>query len=290
MRWAVFASVMAFVMASAPATHEFKVGNVGSLLLLSIVLSWLASRRGQYGAAGLAGAAATAFKLFPGLLVLWLAGYGWRPVKWFGVWCAGLLALTLLAFGFASHQEYLHVLGITNRWYGFDYNLSVVGFVTRFFNAVGNRPPAASSAAVGMAIAAVAALVVITPLLLLVRRAYLAGNAARDYLFATVVLAMIVASPITWSATLLILVAPITLLIARWFDRPLVVTVLAILAITIWLSPGIMEWRFRTDREVGYRSVDLVTILGFKTYAMVALYLAAFATAWKDSRPPRLAG
>ena len=104
--------VAAFVM--TPVIAELAVGNVHLEILGLLSLAWLGIRRSDRtgdSVAGLAIAAATLVKLFPGLLILWLLLTGRRHAAAWAIAGIALLAVASLPFtGLQAWLDYPRVL------------------------------------------------------------------------------------------------------------------------------------------------------------------------------------
>lgn len=106
-----------FVAASLvlpPVIGELEIGNVHLELLGLYSVAWLGLRRGDATGdrvAGLAIAAATIIKIFPGLVILWFLGSRrWRPALWALAGIVGLMVVSLPAVGIQAWFDYVRVL------------------------------------------------------------------------------------------------------------------------------------------------------------------------------------
>jgi hypothetical protein len=127
-------SVAAFCL-YYPVFANFYVGQVGLYLFILLGLGWLALRRGALRQAGLWLGLALTYKLFVGLLFIWLLLQRRWLVLWYGalVWCV-LQCLALWLFGPQAITDWLTVVatytGQTISW-----NLSIYGPLHRYFGA-----------------------------------------------------------------------------------------------------------------------------------------------------------
>jgi hypothetical protein len=95
-----------------PTVYEIGVGNLNSLLLLGLILTWRFATRGHEPAAGAIAAVMTAVKLTPATLVWWLVMTGRRRAVIAAV-VTGLvvLGISILGAGLDTHLQYLRMLG-----------------------------------------------------------------------------------------------------------------------------------------------------------------------------------
>lgn len=226
------------------------VGNLSLLLLGLIAAGWVAVRRGLTSASGLALGMAATVKLFPALLVVGLlAARRWRAAT-ASVGAAlvfGGLAVAILGPG--DFAEYgLHRAKENARQYrDHGYNLSWTAAAYRTLGEPNPEPPVVTRVAVLPEWARVAdfggrGLIVAGLLLALVLSS--TANRTPDRLFALLIPAMLLLSPITWGHALPMTVIPIAVLArpcwrAGWAHFAALLT-----AATAMFGPGPGGWRF----------------------------------------------
>jgi hypothetical protein len=102
------------VLFAIPTLSGFQKGNIQlTIIAISMLAMWLFERK-RHAAGGALLAFATASKLFPGLLVLYLiARRQWRAVAWSLGMGIVLVAVTLLDLGWAPYRDFLaHAPGL----------------------------------------------------------------------------------------------------------------------------------------------------------------------------------
>ena len=94
-----------------PTVYEIGVGNLNSILLLGLVLTWRWSTSGREAPAGAVAAVMTAFKLTPAAAVWWLLVTGRRrAIVSAAVVGLVVLAVSVAGAGLDSHLKYLGLL------------------------------------------------------------------------------------------------------------------------------------------------------------------------------------
>lgn len=123
----------ALLFAFYPTLANFGLGQLGSLLLLLLTLSWVGLRQGQATLSGVWLGWAIALKPFLGLLLVGLfAAKRWR-VAFATTACAALTSLTAgMLFGWTAYLDYLS-LASNVSWTATNWNASWIGFVDRAF-------------------------------------------------------------------------------------------------------------------------------------------------------------
>jgi hypothetical protein len=284
---AAFACV--FWLGSASMRHDVEAANIGGILAFVVAAAWVSSR-GRGTAAAMWSALAAALKLFPALLIVWLFVAGRRRVPAYFAWSIIFLAVALFVCGTSSLRGLAASITVSEQWYPYEYNHSLWGVSYRLF--VGSPAgrgggaairPLMVAPAVARGVATASAGLILGSLALVGWRIrHRVDVRAADAYFAATAVAMLLVSPLTWPATLSLLVAPVLILVARWSGRPLVMLGLAVLIGALWIAPAAIEWRFRSVAEA-YTPVSALLLLGFKTYALVVLYGFALAAAARQS-------
>jgi hypothetical protein len=97
-----------FVIAAPPAVGTLQAGNVQLAVIAASMVAMLLVERRRYATGGLLLAYATASKLFPGMLVLYLLlRRDWRAVGWTTAWGVGIVLVTMADFGTAPYATFL---------------------------------------------------------------------------------------------------------------------------------------------------------------------------------------
>ena len=210
---------IALTLACFPLYYQVSQGQWNCALAFLVVASWLADRRGYTGWAGFALGLAAAIKFFPAFCFLYFACTGrFRAIAVGGITVVLLHAVAYVAFGEAALSTYIRdvipsVANYRNQWQ----NLSLEGFGSRLFGAPGNEK-----------IVALLDFPELTPLVVLALRVllvavvgricwYSRGCSNRDRAFAITAVAMLLASPVTWSHYLLLATLPLAF---AWMRLP----------------------------------------------------------------------
>jgi hypothetical protein len=215
---ALAALVTALGTTCYPLFQQTVLGQFNCLLAFLITIAWAADRRGWWVLAGVAVGAATAVKLFPGFLLLYLfACRRWRAL--------GAAVLTFLVangaavvvLGPDAFRTYVcEVIPSVSAEYATRWNnLSVSAYWKRLFD------PAASSRAipvvdapmVGKILAPAGQSAVAVCVAVIAARAR--STAQRDQSFAAAVVGMLLVSPLTWPHALVMLIVPVGVLVAH---------------------------------------------------------------------------
>jgi len=97
-----------FVWLAMTTMSTLQKGNVQVIIVVAAMLAMLLFDKRRDAAGGALLAFATASKIYPGLLVVYLlAQRRWRAVGWTAAWGAGFCALTLAVFGWAPYAAFL---------------------------------------------------------------------------------------------------------------------------------------------------------------------------------------
>ena len=223
LRWSVWGwmGLAAGLLWFDPLHQQFLQGQLTATLLLLMTLSWAAARRGRDSWAGVCLGLATAIKLFPGFLVLWLIGRR----KWSGVatWAATVVVvtgLTAVVLGPQTYFDYLqNVLPEAARWRGATSNASLPGLWCKLFaptgyhgpsEALGDSPPVALVGTV-LSVILVTALVVWRSL---VSSSPMTGarGPESDRAWCLALCGMLLVSPVSWDHYFLLLLPAFLLL------------------------------------------------------------------------------
>ncbi len=106
---------VAILLLSIPLAFQIPTGNVNGYLLLAAVATWWFTVRGRDTSAGVVVGVATALKLTPAVLLIWLATQRrWSGVKAAVATLAVCAVISLVGAGWGNHLAYLGVIGDTN--------------------------------------------------------------------------------------------------------------------------------------------------------------------------------
>ena len=101
----------AMLLLLIPTVYEIGVGNLNSMVLLGLILTWRWATRGPQPAAGVVAAILTVVKLTPAALGWWLiVTRNWRAVGAAIVTGVIALGISVLGAGLDTHLEYLRIL------------------------------------------------------------------------------------------------------------------------------------------------------------------------------------
>jgi alpha-1,2-mannosyltransferase len=224
-----------------PLQDHIMHGQLDLVLLFLLTMAWRADRRGQSAMAGVWTGAATAVKLFPGLLLLYfLVLRKWRALVWTILTGAALSLTAGVVLGFDSFPKYFldvtpRTTEVRARWD--NYSLPAISF--KLFEqcdfpatfAVGHI---VLDSRLAWASAALCLTVFLAILGWLMYRIGTSGDT--DRAFALTVSAMLLANPITWVHYFLLLTLPVFIVWPRLSSgrREILVFLLAIVAAPPW--------------------------------------------------------
>ena len=101
----------AMLLLLIPTVYEIGVGNLNSMVLLGLILTWRWATRGPEPAAGVVAAILTVVKLTPAALGWWLiVTRNWRAVAAAIVTGVVAIGISVLGAGLDTHLEYLRIL------------------------------------------------------------------------------------------------------------------------------------------------------------------------------------
>jgi alpha-1,2-mannosyltransferase len=258
--------VAGFVAGTPVFLYLVTLGQVSQLIAFLCFAAWWALRRGRPVVAGAALGAACTFKLFPGVLVLWLVlERRWRALAAAaGVWLV-VAAVMTARFGFDSWRVFLVAQGeVANAWVADVSNQSLHGVFQRLWAS----PACELPGRVAPEALALSALVSVGLLALAWKRTRAAGL---DLGFACFALLSVLTSQWAWPhyAVLLVLPAMIAATLLRGADRPLKwagAVVLAGLAVTWRLdvrAPAALQNALWAGDRSAHLPLHLVEVLGW---------------------------
>jgi alpha-1,2-mannosyltransferase len=203
-----------------PVWHHLKIGQSSLLVLLLLTATFALLRSRRETAAGLILSGAILLKLTPGILLVLLAAHR----RWRAAWVAlaGVIGLSLassIVVGIGPQVTYfakmVPMLGAGTAFYP---NQSLNGFITRLLGMGDYRKAdlsldltAPRLLGIGLGLVIVAFTVAA-----IVRRRGEAGSGAFEDGFASLVLASLLVSPISWEHHYVIALLPAWILLARW--------------------------------------------------------------------------
>src|SRR5579875_85943 len=285
-----------------PFWHQMVHGQLNLLLLLLFIGAWAADRNRHPHWTGTLVALATAIKLFPGFLFVYLLlRREWTAVRTGLLALLGITALTALILGPDAYRSYfLEVLPHTSQWRSEWPNLSLSGIWFKLFDSSKHLPPIeiqplVHAPALALLGTICTRLAVTAILALAARRLRSAGD--WDSLFALTIIGMLMVSPITWDHYLLLLILPVAVLWQRLprggVGREVVVLLLAVL----WIEPrmvmehGLILLDAAHPANDHYRWIatplETLTALSIPSYALVGLFvLTLLAVGRNKSEPP----
>lgn len=268
------------VLGWAPVLVVLRAGQMSVVLGALMVGSWYCLRVGRPVLAGIAVAMATALKLYPGFLILYLM---LRHRRAFVSACLTLLvifSLEVIICGLDSSRAwYATGTGVVEEYCRYAANISLLGWIAR---AVVDGPtsfPLARALWIGVCCAIVA---VISWNIIRRREPSERRLGFIDLDCALFVSLMPILSPISWDHYEVLLLLPLAVLGQRaWrFEAtPATVAGFWLVLLLVALPPRTIEWVFVENREkLGLFWGDLL-VLSIPTYTMLALstWIAALA-------------
>jgi len=203
-----------------PVWHHLKIGQSSLLVLLLLAVTLALLRLRRDGAAGITLAFAVLLKLTPAIFILFLVfRRRWRAVGFTLIGLVALTAISAAATGWEAQVTYytkiVPLLGAGTAFYP---NQSINGFVTRLLG-MGDYRKADLSAALPvarLAATAVSAILAGLSLFLVWWRRKEPGVEAEEDGFLLLLIASLLASPISWEHHYVALLLPAWILARRW--------------------------------------------------------------------------
>jgi hypothetical protein len=202
------------VFASAAWTSVAVTGEMSLLLLLPFTGAWIAARHGRWALTGILLGVCVSFKLFFAVFLAWLlAARRWRALAGAVGGAGACVLLGALVYGVPAYREWLHGLSRV-EWWWLPMNVSLRGLAERLFHAgapyarVIDRPALARP--VWIVLAAVAASVTAW-------RTWPRPSVGVDLdrLFAVLLVAALLVSPLGWVYYLPLATGPVLALVVR---------------------------------------------------------------------------
>jgi hypothetical protein len=234
------APALALTLLCNPFRQQITLGQLNLFLLPLLVGFWLAERRGRPGWAGIALGVATAYKLFPGLLFVYLLlSRQWRALAAGVLSFAAVTALTAAVLGTETYRTYVvEVLPQVERSQSGWGNLTLTGLWTKLFNPGENRDriePLWREPLLARAGALTSSAVILGVLAWFILKAR--SRAERDVAFGLTLTAMLLVSPIAWDHYLLLLLVPLAVTWTHLPRAPAYEMVFLGVVGAFWISP-----------------------------------------------------
>ncbi len=275
--WWLFPLITSLLVC-APLIQQVFFAQLNLLILLLLTGTWAADRSRRPILAGTLLGAATAIKLFPGLIFFYfIMRKQWKVVIIGALTVILLTGLTAAVFGLESYRAYYkevlpRVAGFRGNWL----NASLMGFWVKLFDPPPNNrqvEPLWRSAVVARLGTVVCCTAVLITLALVVRRAR--TTIELDLAFGLSLTAMLLVSPITWDHYLVLLLVPIA---ATWIALPPSVgarVLFAAVLIACWSPPAIIhQFMIPGGRSTAVaRPLETLSILSYQCYALIALFV-----------------
>lgn len=270
-------SIIALLLVWYPFRQQMTQGQINLVLLLMLTVIWAAHRSAWFWTAGAVLGAATAVKLFPGLLfVYFVLRRQWKVAASSAATLIVITVVSALVLGSQTYYAYVvDVLPASDQWQSHWHNTSLMAFWTKLFDpapAGGAIIPIWRSPVLARVGGWLSCAVVVAILMWAILRARTPSD--HDLAFGLTVTAMLLVSPITWSQNLVLLIVPLTLM---WMHLPLsrparwawmlIVLTLFVPPPRVWqlLIPG--GW---PDGTVS--PLQTLTALSFHCYAVLGLF------------------
>jgi hypothetical protein len=269
-----------------PLYANMRYGQLTPILLLLTTGAWALERRQRDSAAGMVLGIAAAIKLFPAYLLVYFVARGrvrvvLAAIVAFIAWNA--VAAVLL--GPDSFREYIEtVLPHMEAFRGFGFNLSISGFWHKLFNTVGEPgwvPPLGSYPMLAR-LGSLASILIMTAITALI--SYRARTPIqRDLAFSAALTGMLLASPVTWVYSLMLLVVPLAVLARNVDERGWIRSRTLVLAAAVLAIPQ-HTWTALTVGEQP-TSATLFFTLGptsVRFYGILAIFVMLTVVFWSD--------
>lgn len=274
-----------------PLQSQIFQGQWNLVLLFLLTATWVAARRERLWLSGCCLGVAIATKLFPAYLLLYfLLRRQWSVLASTTITVVGLTAITIGVVGVSAYSVYItevvpHVAGFRDSWY----NISISGLWAKLFVDQAAdvkqmyRVAWFDAPQLAAVLGIVSGLIVtgIWATVILARRR--TGNF--DLLYALGIVAMLLASPITWPHYLLMLALPILLAWLYLPKHPGYRAGFACLMVLFWILPTrYWDFVFYPNHKQGTAyPLHVVTALSIPTYALIVFYGWMIRLAWHRS-------
>jgi hypothetical protein len=270
--WGVWCAVMGLAFAWYPVGTTLRSGQPGIVLFALITAGWLMLRRDKPWLAGGAIGLAACLHAFPALLLLYFAIRSRRSF----VSAVGTIALlNLAAAGLTIPQTFRQWLNITDAnsqiFVPAAGNLSLAGLMANFSNGMGWGTNVKIIAPAMLLIIAGALAIFLWPWN---RRD--TPSERMDVEYSVFVAAMLLASPISWTRYLPIMILPLAVLIRNWRAARPAWAVPALLAALLFMSfqDSTFNWVYsRITQNLGFAAGWLASALTSFSILAILLWL-----------------
>jgi len=272
-----------------PAFDTIAYGQIDIVLLGLMTLALLALSAGRPGAVGLAVALATLLKLYPLVLVLFLAARReWKAVAWTAGWLVALVGVAVAVMGWPSHVVYaVEVLPRIGGGTGWVENQTVNGFLCRLL-AGARRPEPVHDRLVDLLTWTAFALVASASTLIAARRAEPRSSAAA-LAFGAFLVVMVLAVPAAWIHYETVTVLTFLLVVDGAAERPFSSGLASAVALAFGLVAYGNQWTFHDGSpRPGLTALGLSREFYGLGLLWAAVAVSARSRAPSGSRPPRL--
>ena len=270
-----------------PAFDSIAYGQIDLVLLALLTVALLAWRAGQPAAVGLAVALATLLKLYPLVLVLFLAARReWKALAWTAGALVALVGVAVAAMGWREHVVYAtEVLPRIGGGTGWVENQTVNGFLCRLL-AGARRPEPVHDRLIDALTWTAFALAAGVSTLVAARRAE--PDAGAELSFGLFLVVMVLAVPAAWIHYETVTILTFLLLVRSAADRPLSPARAAMVALAFALIAYGNQWTFFDGTP---RPGLTALALSREFYGLVLLWAATVLSARtrgpSGSPPPR---
>ncbi|HEY2946336.1 MAG TPA: glycosyltransferase family 87 protein, partial [Vicinamibacteria bacterium] len=227
-----------------PAFDSIAYGQIDVVLLLLLTLALFALRAGRPAVVGLTVALATLLKLYPLVLVLFLAARReWKAVAWTAAWLVALDALAVAVMGWHEHVVYAtEILPLIGGGTGWVENQTVNGFLCRLL-AGAHRPAPVHDLRIDVLTWTGFALIAGASALLAARHAE-RGSSAAALSFGVFLVVMVLAVPAAWIHYETVTILTFLLLVASAAEAPLTSGLAFAAALAFGLIAYGNQWTF----------------------------------------------
>ncbi|MDH3716538.1 MAG: DUF2029 domain-containing protein [Planctomycetota bacterium] len=288
--WALL-PLIGLLLLCSPFRHQMNQGQLNLVLLLLLTLVWAAARADRPIWAGVFLGVATAFKFFPGFLLLHFAAQRrWNIVAAALMALVAITVLTAVVLQPVTYTTYVSdVLPQVGEFRADWLNSSIAGLGTKLFDPLSQRRNVVllwANEPLARLVGILGSAVVLLLWLHAQRRARTARD--QDFAFGLSVITMLLVSPITWDHYFLLLIIPLAIL---WVSLPETTTarVAFLLVILLLCLPPIPLWeRFIPGGQNGTaHPVHTLTVLSYGLYGLLALFALGYLRLVKSTSQQR---
>jgi hypothetical protein len=264
-----------------PFRSQCSQGQLGFVILLLIIGSWSATKRGHSLRAGFFLGLAIAIKLFPAFLLLYyFAERRWKTLI-AGVVSFILVSLiTLLFLGFETYRAYFEVvLPTVEKFRSSWINQSLPGFWTKLFDPETEKEHIQAlirSPILAKGLALLSSILVVALLVWAIRKAQ--TESEKNHAFGLSILAMLLVSPITWNHYLVLLLLPLMTVWSRLPSGFAWRASFLIVLIALGIDPSLLYKVIPGGFGVGFATpLHTFTILSVQFYGLIGLFALGLA-------------